>query len=128
MLSMHARSILLCVHLPPPPVPRRPTHYSHGPSDRHPKTMGQIWSEHLPQPLLALQPILRQYYRLDNRLTPNRNIEQQNIKRWKGRNGMGEGGTNEARKGQREADPPRQRRSRPSAHLAVLLLLLARGC
>jgi len=50
--------------------------------------MGQIWSEHLPQPLLALQPdsppILRQYYRLDNRLTPNRNIEQQKHKEMEG--------------------------------------------
>jgi len=42
-----------------------------------------------------------------------------NIKRWKGRNGMGKGGTNEARKGQRkdpcrrDVAPPLPRRSQP---------------
>jgi hypothetical protein len=72
---MHTLLILLCTS------PRRPRFHSplrltvmvQAAAIQRPQV---IWSRHLLQPLLALQPDLCQYYHPDNHLTPNRNTKQ----------------------------------------------------
>jgi len=102
---------------PPPPLPQPPTHYSHGTSTCHPITIGQIWSKTSPSAHTnAAARLSANITARINRLTPNRNIKQQNLKRWKGREGRK---AVRLRRGKAEEGTPvpplpaRRRRSQP---------------